>query len=72
MKGTLSFNLPEETEEFQNAQNGASYRYSVLQELDNWLRSKLKHEDHPEIISAVYQEVRDKLHGFLQSEDLPL
>ena len=34
MKATLTFNLPEENEEFQDAQNGTKYR----QQLDNvWM-----------------------------------
>jgi hypothetical protein len=60
MKATLSFKLPEENEEFQLAQNGMHYS-NVIDELDNFLRSKLKYETLSEIESEVYKAVRDKL-----------
>lgn len=44
MTATLQFNLPEETEEFQFAINGTKW-HSVLWELDQDLRAKIKHDD---------------------------
>jgi len=57
MKGVLEFNLPEEDEEFNNAQFGWKYKL-VIQDMFNWLRSKSKYED---VTSVTIEEVREKL-----------
>mgnify|MGYP005990097375 CR=1 FL=1 len=44
MKATLQFNLPEEKEEFDMTNKAVDY-YSQLHEIDNYLRSLLKHGD---------------------------
>lgn len=44
MKATLEFNLPEEAEDYDAAVAGPAY-LSILQDLDNFLRSQLKHND---------------------------
>lgn len=61
MKGTLVFNLPEEQEEFRDAQNGAALKGDI-QEFDNFLRSLLKYETLSEEVHLKVQEIRDKLH----------
>ncbi len=59
-KATLTFQLPEEADEFDLAYNGA--RLSVIiADLDNYLRSKIKYENLPEEQEKIYQEIRDKL-----------
>lgn len=63
MRASLSFKLPDEEEAFEFAKNGLSY-YSVLSNLDNYLRSKLKYEELTEEQSTAYQNMRDKLHEF--------
>lgn len=59
-KLTMSFKLPEEEEEFNLAKNGIKNSI-VIEELDNFLRGKIKYGEHPDAIEAIYQEVRDKL-----------
>ena len=63
MKATLSFNLPEEREEFELAQQGSSCSI-VLFDLDQFLRNKIKYENLTELEEKIYQELRDKLHEF--------
>ena len=50
MKATLEFTLPEEREEFEMTNKAVDY-YSQLHEIDNYLRSLLKHGD-PDAQSA--------------------
>ena len=71
MKATLSFSIPQEQEEFELAQNGGKYK-AVLKILDNWLRSKLKHEDLPEQEDKTMNSVRNKLHELLNEEEISL
>ena len=70
-QATLTYNLPEETEEFDTARNGSKYQM-VLHDLDQALRSKLKYEEHSEEAQKCYQEVRDKLHELLNEEGVQL
>ncbi len=66
----LSFKLPEENEEFEIAFAGHNYKY-VLEDLDNFLRNKLKYDgDLHEKYIKVYQEVRDKLHEICKERGL--
>jgi hypothetical protein len=60
MRTLLEFNLPEEEEEFLLAFNGARYAIA-LDEMDNWLRAKIKYGDYDQATEALYQECRDKL-----------
>ena len=55
MKATLEFNLPEDREDFNYANNGFNY-YMALVEMDEWLRSEYKYNDNEEMY-----EVRNKL-----------
>ena len=59
-KAILEFNLPEEREEFENAHKGVHYLI-VIEDLDNFLRAKLKYTELTEEQATIYQEVRDKL-----------
>lgn len=62
MKGVLEFNLPEETQEFELAQNGIHYSI-VLDDLDLYLRNKIKYggDSITEEQMAVYEEIRKEL-----------
>ena len=71
MTGTLRFNLPEEREEFQTAQNGQAYR-NVLHDLDNELRSKIKHGELVALKGEAYQEIRNFLNSLLREDNLEL
>jgi hypothetical protein len=64
MKAQLTFNLPEEQEEFQDAVNGNAFK-AVIWELDQWMRSQLKHGDLPDDVHDKVQEIRDQLHTIL-------
>lgn len=61
MIGILKFKLPEDRGEFEAAQKGGAYK-GALQELDNYLRGRLKYEELTEEVSTALQAVRDKLH----------
>lgn len=60
MVGTLTFNLPEEQEEFEHAQNAHKYR-SALQEFDNHLRGQLKYCELSDQEREIYERLREKL-----------
>lgn len=60
-KVTLSFSLPEESEDFECARNGSALS-GILQEYDNYLRGRLKYEELPEAVHEALQAARDKLH----------
>jgi hypothetical protein len=55
--GILKFPLPEEIDAFNYALKGIDYSI-VLDDLDQWLRSKSKYED---IETITIEEVRGKL-----------
>lgn len=71
MKAILEFNLPEEQEEHQIALDGISYR-CALSELSNYLRSKIKYEEHTEEQYAVYEEIRSELYKILENDGLEI
>jgi hypothetical protein len=60
-KAYLSFNLPEENEEFYYAQKGIVYSIAIS-DLDNWLRDLSKYKNRTKIS---IQEVRDKINELL-------
>lgn len=61
-KGKLEFDLPEEREEFELAQNAGKYAY-VLYEYDQFLRGKVKYapDTMPEDVHKALEEAREKL-----------
>jgi hypothetical protein len=71
MKATLEFNLPEETEEFETASNGWRYK-SILCELDNHLRSKVKYENLNDKDYEIYEKIREQLWGLIHDENVNL
>jgi hypothetical protein len=73
LKGSLIFDLPEEQTEFYIAQNGIHY-LSILQELDNYLRGKIKYESeiYSEESLINFDEIRSKLHDLLKAQGLLL
>ena len=64
MKAKLTFELPEEQEEFNDAVNGNAFK-AVIWELDQYMRSQLKHGDLPDDVHDKVQEIRDQLHSIL-------
>ena len=68
MKGTLTFTLPEEREEFDDARRGGDWKAAVF-EFDQFLRSEIKYTDKD---TTVHQALRDKLHELIQECGLSL
>jgi hypothetical protein len=68
---TLTFQLPEEQEEFYLAAKGADWRL-VVEDMDAHLRSKLKYEDLPEDVDAALDAARQRLHEFVAERGLSL
>jgi len=66
MKAILEFNLPEEKEDFDFANNGINY-YSALCEFDNWLRSEYKYNGNEPMF-----EVRKKLNEFINENNVKI
>ena len=73
MKATLEYKLPDEQEEFQDAVNGAKWKYAMWK-LDNELRSLIKHapDSMPELEHETYQKIRTTLHRIINQNDLTL
>jgi len=71
MKGKLEFDLPEEDEEFNMAIKGALYRY-VLQDVDNFMRDRIKYGNLPDKDADIYEEVRKHIYDCLEHRNLPL
>jgi hypothetical protein len=68
---TLNFQLPEEQEEFYLAAKGADWRM-VLEDIDGYLRGRLKHEELTPDAAKALDEARQKLHEFLSERGLSL
>ena len=62
MKTILEFEMPEEAEELHYALKGLAYS-AIIDDLDNWLRAKVKYEDQETIKIT---EVRSKLCELLE------
>ena len=73
MKGTLEFNLPEEQSEFDLANNASKY-YSVLWDLDQYLRNFVKYPSDREdpILTDTMAKVRDELWRLMNEHNLDL
>jgi len=66
MKGTISFNLPEENCEFKLAAH-AGIIYSVLWEVCMYLRNKKKHGNLTNKEYDIYDEIHKKIYEELES-----
>ena len=66
MKATLEFNLPEDHDDFNYANNGFNY-YMALVEMDEWLRSEYKYNGKEEMY-----EVREKLREIILENNVKL
>ena len=71
MKAKLTFDLPEESHEWENALQGSKMR-STLWDLDQWLRSKIKYEDLNDEQYQVYQGCRDKMRTLLIENNIDI
>jgi len=68
---TLTFQLPDEQEEFYLAAKGADWR-CALEDMDGHLRGRLKHEELTPDAAKALDEARQKLHEFLSERGLSL
>jgi len=66
MKATLEYNLPEDRDDFNYANNGFNY-YMALVEMDQWLRAEYKYNDKEEMY-----EVREKLREIILENNVKL
>ena len=66
MKATLEFNLPEDREDFNHANNGFNY-YMALVEMDEWLRSEYKYNGKEDMY-----EVREKLRQIILENNVKI
>jgi hypothetical protein len=66
MKATLEFNLPDEKDEYDFANNGLNY-YLTLVEFDHWLRSEYKYNGNESMF-----EVREKLQQFINDNNIKI
>lgn len=72
MKAQLTFNLPDEQIEFNDAINGSNYR-AIIWEMDQYLRSQLKHEQlWDEKVHDKVQEIRDELQSILENHSITM
>jgi hypothetical protein len=73
MKAILEFNLPDDDQEYNLANNALSF-WNVLWELDNELRAKTKYaeDDLPQDKYDAYQEIRDLLHELMTERNISL
>ena len=71
MKAKITFDLPEESHEWESALQGSKMR-STLWELDQWLREKVKYEDLNDEQYQVYQGCRDKLRTLLIENNIDI
>jgi hypothetical protein len=65
-KAILEFNLPEETIEHRLAVNAGNY-YCVLWDIDQYLRSKLKHGDLKDEQYDVLEKTREELRDLMNT-----
>lgn len=68
-KVTLEFEVPEDQSGLEAALDGDKWR-AVAWDLDQWLRSQIKHSDRAPLILSVLQEVRDQLRDQVQETGL--
>jgi len=61
---TLSFTLPEERQEHDDACKAGDFR-SVLDLFDNELRNHLRYNSRPDLHSATVEEIRKILHDII-------
>jgi hypothetical protein len=71
MKAILEFNLPEENTEYELV-NNASKMYSVLWDMDQWLRSNTKHapDSMSEDTYNAYLKCREQLQELMYEENI--
>jgi hypothetical protein len=72
-KVTVEYDLPEEQSEFNDFNNAGKY-YSVLWDIDQYMRDKVKYasDDTPELYKEAIQMVRDEFWKIMKEYNLDL
>lgn len=68
-KGTLTFKLPEEHEEFVCAQEGLLWKHLVIDVLSH-LRAQIKHGQIADAKAAAFEEVRELIWNSIEDRKL--
>ena len=68
-KGMLTFDLPEEEEQFREAQAGPEWKYLVLDIL-NHLRTQINHNELSQERLAAFEEVRELIWHSIEDRKL--
>ena len=73
MKAILEFNLPDDDQEYNLANNAINF-WNVLWELDQELRANTKYapDDMTDDDYDAYQKIRDKLHELMTENNVSL
>jgi vacuolar-type H+-ATPase catalytic subunit A/Vma1 len=73
MKAILEFNLPDDDQEYNLANNAMNF-WNVLWELDQELRANTKYapDDMSSDTYEAYQSIRDKLHELMTDNNVSL
>lgn len=73
MKAILEFNLPDDDQEYDLANNAFRF-WNVLYELDQELRANTKYapDDMTDDDYDAYQKIRDKLHELMSQNNVSL
>jgi len=74
MKAILEFNLPEDQDDFELATKGGKW-YSIVWEMDQWLRTQYKYmpdEEYSEDRYNAYVEAREKLFELMKENGVNL
>jgi hypothetical protein len=68
---TLTFTLPEEADDLDLARKGSDWRI-VVEDMDGYLRGRLKHEDLPPDADKALDEARQRLYEFVAERGLSI
>lgn len=71
MKVIIEFDLPEDSYEYKIAHN-AGAMHSVLWDMEQWLRSQVKHGDLNEDQYKAYSDCKKKLYELLNENNIEL
>ena len=71
MHATITFNLPEEQQEHRDALDGTAWKL-VVRNLDNTLRTALKHGHNLASANAALEEMRTRLYTEIEEQGLSL
>jgi hypothetical protein len=71
MKATLTFTLPDEDSQYSDAVNGYKMR-TILWDVDQWLRAKMKYEELSDGQYDAFKETRDHLRRLLIEENIDI